>query len=87
MLVVRRIEFNWHHSKRRGEVYSHHELGRDDVVKIEKHWPQFAGDLLFYSVVFENGNEIQIFNPNRVFWDALIFDESKDEGGDDAKVD
>ncbi|KIO75596.1 hypothetical protein TH53_19860 [Pedobacter lusitanus] len=43
-----------------------YHVGVNGVVTIEEHQAMGSGDRWFYNIVFDNGNELKIFNPNTV---------------------
>ena len=70
MREVIRLDFNWFQriesSEMAGEDYSQYFLGKDGVTSITEDRNE-AGNFS-YLVVFEQGNQIRIFNPNLVVY-------------------
>ena len=65
---IQKIEFNC-----LGEVCSYYEIGKYGVSKILNHPAQGEGDKFYWTVVFEDGREEMVFNPNRVFLTPSTF--------------
>jgi hypothetical protein len=66
--MITQIDYNWYAvNPGVGEEYCSYIVGRAGVIKIEEHGAAGDGDRWFYRVYFDNGNEIMIFNPNKVY--------------------
>lgn len=65
--MIEKIAFNWYVTSE-GDEYFTYEVGKEDVVRIEEHRPQFAGDRWYFDVIKEGGNFIRVFNPNKVYY-------------------
>ncbi len=66
--IITEIDYNWYAvNPQVGEEYSTYKIGVGGVKNIEEHGAAGDGDRWFYRICFENGDEIIIFNPNKVY--------------------
>ena len=74
MKTISKLWYNWHqcgsvHDRDgAGENYEVATVGKNGIIKITGHEAQGEGDKFFYTVFFNDGRELQIFNPNSVEW-------------------
>lgn len=66
MKEVFKIDHNWFYTPDGDGSYTY-EIGKDNVKQIIEHVPRGEGDRWFYMIVFEDGKEIYVFNPNMVY--------------------
>ena len=72
-IMITKLVYNWHQNgdteSGMGEDYNTAEVGKkhitNDIVKETiEHRAYGEGDKLFYDVIFDNGTELRVFNPN-----------------------
>lgn len=71
-MEIKKLHYNWFYSNECGEEYDIAEVGsvcartQHLVVEIKEHRAQGDGDKWYYDVIYCNGSEMRVYNPNLV---------------------
>ncbi len=68
-MKITKIHYNWYYNTTEdyGDEYEIAEVGKDNVIEIIARYPQGEGDLFRATIVYKDGSEITVFNPNKIF--------------------
>ena len=75
--MITKLTYNWHQTGNAsdgiGDDYCLVEVGKEcyvnklEVKEITEHRAAVEGDKWYYDVIYTNGTEMRVFNPNTVF--------------------
>ena len=72
-MEITTIVFNWFAiNPESGEEFTSYKVGVDyrgrKVIEIIEHLPKGEGDRLWYDIIWDNGENERVFNPNQIFF-------------------